>query len=177
MHASNLKHSAIRAAVLGALMASTAGAALAQAKPQGPPATTKGAVKSNPKADKGQATAAAARTAARERKAENNALKSARSEPKALLKGMRFSPYEKRLLGAVEKRYAGQFKQLETADKASDKAGAPDAAYRAKLDALRLQERAELRAILTPQQQVVYDQNIVVRDADQARKADRDSKR
>jgi hypothetical protein len=174
MHASNLKNSVIRAAVFGALMASSAGVALAQAKPQGPPATTKGAVKSNPKADKGQATAAAARLAARDKKAEKNALKSARSEPKSLLKGMRFSPYEKRLISAVENRYADQFKQLEQADKASDRAGTPNASYIARIDALRVQERAEIRAVLTPSQQEVYDKNVIARDADQARKADRD---
>jgi hypothetical protein len=162
MNASRLKNIAIRTTMLGALLASTAGVAVAQqkAKQQGPPVTTKGTVKSNPKADKGQATAEAARANAREEKAEKSALSAARGEPKSLLKGIKMTEAEKKATGDIEKRYADQFKDLKKSDKAADKAGTPDAAYLAKIDALRLQERAELRAALTPEQQLQYDKNI-----------------
>ena len=63
---------AIRTTALGALLAGFATAATAQKEkhPAGPPVTTMGAMKSHPKADKGQATAEAKRVDARNDKAE-----------------------------------------------------------------------------------------------------------
>jgi Spy/CpxP family protein refolding chaperone len=87
-------------------------------------------------------------------------MSSARGEPKSLLKGIKLTDAEKKATGDIEKRYADQFKDLEKADKASDKAGTPDAALIARIDALRLQERADLRAALTPEQQLQFDKNI-----------------
>lgn len=163
MNAARLKQVAFRATTLGVLLVSTAGIAMAQnGKPDGPPVTTKGAVKSNPKADKGQATAEAARVQARENKAEKSALKNARKEPKALLKGIRFTSEEKRSVKAMEKRYDGLFRDLATADKATNRAGTPDALYISKIEALRLRKRAELRAALTPAQRIAFDNNIAI---------------
>lgn len=161
MKVTRLQTMAIRALVLGAIVAGTAGVAVAQkVKPAGPPVSTKGAVKSNPKADKGQATAAAARADARDRKAEKSAVQSARHEPKSLLKGIKLTDAEKQSTRDIEKKYDAQFKEMEKADKVADKAGTPDASFVAKMDVLRMQERAELRAALTPAQQVEFDRNV-----------------
>jgi hypothetical protein len=167
MNASRLKHFAIRATVLSALLVGTAGVAMAQkVKPAGPPVTTKGAVNSNPKADKGQATAEAARVEARERKAEKSALQSARKEPKSLLKGIKFTRAEKKTIREIDRRYDRLFKDMENSDRNTDKAGTPDAEYLAKIEVVRLRQRAEIRAALTPEQRNVYDSKIAALGAD-----------
>ena len=61
----------------------------------------------------------------------------------------------------IEKKYDVQYKELAKTDKVGDKAGTNDAEFLNKIEALRLQERAELRATLTPEQQVEFDKNIV----------------
>lgn len=161
MNVLRVRNLAIRATVLGALAATTAGVAVAQkVKPAGPPVVTQGGVKSNPHADKGQATAEAARAEARENKAERSALSAARGEPKSLLKGISLTKAEKKTTKDIEKRYADQFKDLEKAEKVGEKAGTADVALNARIDALRAQERAELRAALTPQQRAQYDNNV-----------------
>jgi Spy/CpxP family protein refolding chaperone len=161
MNITRLQSIAMRAVVLGAVVAVTANVAVAQkAKPSGPPVVTKGTVKSNPKADKGQAQAEASRLAARERKIEHDAFKSADHEPKSALKGIKLTDEQKLATKAIEKRYADQFKALQKADKAADKAGTDDVTLAAKVDALRLQERAELRNVLTTEQQAEFDRNL-----------------
>jgi hypothetical protein len=158
MTISRVQQLAIRAMMLGAFLASTAVNVAAQ-KQDGPPKVTKGTVKSNPKADKGQATAEAARVEARNRKAIKSSFKSARGEPKALLRGIRFSPMEKRLNAVITKRYAGDYKALEKAGKDADKAGTPDAGILAKIDAIRLLARSELRDAMTEQQRIRFESN------------------
>ena len=166
MNASRLKYRAIRATTLAALLISTAGVAMAQkARPDSPPVTTKGAAKSNAKAAKGQATAEAARVEARERKAEKRALKAARSEPKALLKGIKFRTEDRRTVRDIRNRYDRLFKDLVNSDNNTDRAGIPDALYLSKIEALRLRERAEIRGALTSEQQHRYDINITRRDS------------
>ena len=167
MTTSRIQLLAIRAITLGAFLASTAGIAAAQ-KSDGPPKVTKGSVKSNPKADKGQATAEASRTAARERKAVKSSFKIARHEPKALLRGIKFSPMEKRMNADITKRYAGEYKVLEKAGKAADKAGTPDAGIRAKIDGIRMLERSELRDAMTSDQRTRFDSNQAALDAKRA---------
>ena len=166
MNTIRLQAIVIRVTMLGVLVAGTAGVAMAQkAKPAGPPITTRGAAKSSPKADKGQATAEKARTEAREEKAERSALESARHEPKSSLKGIKLTDAQKTSAKEIEKKYAEQYKDMEKAEKASDKKGTEDATFASKVDALRTQERAELRALLTPEQQVLFDKNIAPRVA------------
>jgi Spy/CpxP family protein refolding chaperone len=166
MKTTRLQNIMIRAAVLGAIIAGSAGIASAQkAKPAGPPVVTKGSTQSNPKADKGQATAQAARTEAREEKGERLALKNARQESKDGLKGIKLTEAQKDATKAIAKRYEDQYKELSKSEKTGDKAGTEDAAIVAKIDALRLQERAELRAALTPEQQIEFDKNLVAKVA------------
>jgi hypothetical protein len=156
-----LQYIAIRAAVLGVVAAGIPSFADAQkAKPSGPPVVTKGTLKSNPKADKGQATAEAARAEARDRKGEHTAIKAARQESKNAVKGLGLTDAERSAWNDVEKKYEVQYKDLEKSEKAGDKAGTDDPAFIAKVDALRAQERMELRALLTPEQQTQYDRNI-----------------
>ena len=148
-------------ATIGALVAMTAGVAGAQkSKPAGPPVTTHGESKAAAPAANGQATAEASRTDAKADKAEAAAMKSARSEPKALLKGIKLSKTEKTSVGAIQKKYDTQLKDLEKQAKAADKAGTPDATLVAKIDALRTQERTDLRAALTPDQATAFDKNV-----------------
>jgi hypothetical protein len=152
---------AIRATLLGVMLAGSAGVAMAQkVKPAGPPVSTRGAVKSNPKADKGQATAETARVAARERKAEKWELKSARGESKQVLKGIKLSPEEKKSVNDIEKKYDRQYKDLEKAADDAAKAGTPDAAVATKVTELRIQERMELRAALAPEHRADFDKNV-----------------
>ena len=116
-----------------------------------PPITTQGTIKSNPKADKGQANAEAKRVEARDDKAtkdaekvadkaEKGADRKAHSEPKALLKGITLTEAQGTTVKAIEKKYDGQLKDLEKQAKTLEKAGTPDAAFVAKIDALRMQE-------------------------------------
>src|SRR5882757_3858601 len=100
----------IRATTLGVLVAGTAGVATGQkAKASGPPITTNGAAKSSPKADKGQATAQAARTEAREEKGERLAFKVARQESKSAMKGIKLTEVEKKQVREIDKRYEDQY--------------------------------------------------------------------
>jgi len=173
MTRSRLTQFATRTAALGVLLAGCAGVALAQkAKPPlGPPVTTQGAVKSNPNADKGQATAESKRIAARDRKAakaadklqnteQRSALKDARSEPKALLKGIALTKAERKSMKAIEKRYAGEFKVIEQQARIAEKAGQADPSVASRVEDLRMRERAELRAALPLAQQARFDSNV-----------------
>jgi hypothetical protein len=161
----------IQALVAGALVAASATLSSAQkVKPAGPPITTHGETKASESAAKGQANAQAKRTDADEDKAaraadkkedatERAAMKAARGEPHELLKGIKLSSAEKKSVDAIEDKYAKQLKDLEKQEDAAEKAGKPDASIAAKIDALRLQERADLRAALSPDQAKQFDKN------------------
>ena len=152
---------ATAAALLG--VASIAGA---QAKPPaGPPVTNKGATKANEHAAKGQATAQAKRMDAREDKAENAALRKAHAEPEALLKGVKLTKAERKTVQDIRKKYASQIKDLEKQEDAAEKAGTPDTSIVSKIDALRGQERTELRAAIPAAQQARFDKNATAFDA------------
>lgn len=155
----------------GVIVAISAGVASAQkAKAGGPPATTHGQTKANEAAGKGQATAEAKRTDAAEDKtartadkkddaAERAAIKAARSEPKELLKDIKLSKAEKKSIGDIEKKYEGQIKDLEKQQAAAEKSGTPGSSIASKIDALRTQERADLRAALSSEQTAQFDKN------------------
>src|SRR5665647_687725 len=126
MTMSRLTLTAIRSTLLGALLVGFATMAIAQKTkpPVGPPLTTQGTMKSSPKAEKGQDMAESKRAEARDDKAvratdklqnkeQRTALRAARSEPKALLKGIKLTPEEKNAQKAIEKRYSGEFNEIE----------------------------------------------------------------
>jgi hypothetical protein len=157
--------------VVGTLVMMSANVASAQkARPAGPPATTHGQTKANEAAAKGQATAEAKRTDAAEDKAakttekkedatERASIKAARGEPKELLNGIRLSKTEEKSVDDIEKKYESQLKDLEKQETAAEKSGTPDASIASKIETLRTQERADLRAVLTPAQTTQFDKN------------------
>src|SRR2546423_1227621 len=176
MTVTRLSKMTIQFATVAAMIALSAGAASAQKKapaphPAGPPVTTHGETKANVKAAKGQETAESARTEAKEKKAakmaekkadnaETVALKSARSEPGKDLKGIKLTKAERTSVEGIEKNYSSQLKDLEKQETAAEKAGTPDASLVAKIDALRMQERTDIRAALTPAQATRFDKNV-----------------
>lgn len=163
---------AIRTTAVGVLFISFTSLAIAeQGKPQGsPPVTTKGAVKAAPQADKGQATAQAARVEARQRKAVQNAdrlqnreqrmaLKTARGEPRALLLGIRLSREQWKALNATEQRYVLQLRDIEQQARIAERAGQADPSVVARIEELRRRERAELRNALLARDWARFDRN------------------
>lgn len=164
---------ASRTTVLGALLAGFATLAVAQKPkpPAGPPLITQGTMKSNPNANKGQAIAEAQRAEARDDKAvrasdkarnrdQRVALKTARHEPKALLRGIKFTPGERKSHKAIEKRYADELKDLRKLTRQAEQEGRTDLHLTVRIDELRLRERAELRRALTPAQYARFDRNV-----------------
>ncbi len=103
----------------------------------------------------------AAREAAKaDAKAENRLEKQVREEPKHLLKGIKLTHAQKRQIHEIDKQYEEQLKTIVKEDQAADKAHAPTSDL-AAVTALRDQERAALRALLTPEQQAKFDANIL----------------
>ena len=174
MTRSHLMRIAMRTTTLGAFLAGFATVALAQQKTKPvsvPPVTTKGAIKSSPSADKGQATAESKRTDAAadktaraadkvEDKAERMALKEAKTEPEHVLKGIKLTGAEKKAVNTIEKKFSAEIKDAEKAEDAAEKAGHPDATFASKIDAIRLEERTALRDALTTKEQVKFDKNV-----------------
>jgi len=107
----------------------------------------------------------AARAAARENKEETAALHRARTEPRALLKGVKLTKAERTSVADIEKRYSTQLRDLAKQEDAAEKAGTPDAAVVSRIDAIRTQERADLRAALSASQQTRFDKNASALDA------------
>jgi hypothetical protein len=87
-------------------------------------------------------------------------------DQKHLTKGIKLTSAEKKQLKAIEKRYDAQFRSLRKSERAADRAAKKngttddDAAFSAQLSQLRTQERAEMRAVLTSQQQSIFDSNV-----------------
>jgi hypothetical protein len=144
-----------------AILVLSANVAQAQkAKPSGMPATSKAHMS---KADKDAMKASrSAATAARqaEEKAERSALAGVKDQRKALLRGVKLSKEEKAAVKAVEKRTDDQAKTIESDARTAEKAGNPMADEAEKLNALRDQERTDLRAALTAEHQTRFDANV-----------------
>jgi hypothetical protein len=87
-------------------------------------------------------------------------------DQKRLTKGIRLTLAEKKQLKAIEKKYDAQFRAIRknevAADNAARKNGTTDsdAAFQTQLSQLQTQERAEMRAVLTPPQQSIFDSNV-----------------
>lgn len=87
-------------------------------------------------------------------------------DQKLLTKGIRLTPAEKKQFKAIEKKYDADFRNLRknevAADKAAKKNGTADSdvAFQAQLSQLQTQERADMRAVLTTQQQSIFDSNV-----------------
>lgn len=168
----HVKKWTIHIATVAALMALSASVAHAQKgkAPAGPPITTHGQTKANAAAANGQATAQASRTDAdadkaaktadkSEDAAERAAVKATRSQPKALLKGIKLSKTQEKSVDSIQKKYDDQLKALDKQEDAAEKAGTSTTAIDAKISALGTQERADLRAVLDPSQVTQFDKN------------------
>jgi len=161
----------IHVATVGMFVMTSAAIASAQ-KPHapGPPVTTHGETKASANAAKGQANAEAKRSDAAADKtakdadkkadaAERTAMNVARSEPGKLLKGIKLSKTEKKSVEDIEKKYDKQLNDLDKQEDAAEKSGTPDATIASKIDALRTQQEADLRAVLNPDQVKLFDKN------------------
>ncbi len=173
MTISRSTRNALRMTVLGVLLAGFATLGIAQqARPaKGPPVTTKGAVQSAPKADKGQATAQAARIESRQRMAVKNAdrlrnkeqvsaLKLARGEPWALRRGIRLGPDRSTAMNRIESRYFGDLTALEARARTAERAGQADPSVVARIEEMRRRERTEMRDLLLARDQARFDRNV-----------------
>jgi hypothetical protein len=119
-----------------------------------------GAATTKPRHHRASKAAARARAQAR---AENAARRDVQTQPERLLKGIKLTPAQKTQRKAIRKGYEAQLEALRKDEKATAKAGLPTTDYVAKITALRDQERADLRSMLTPTQQARFDANIARR--------------
>jgi aminopeptidase N len=160
MTMSRLTLAAFRSTLLGALLVGLATMAVAQTTkpPVGTPLTTQGTMKSSAKAEKGQDKAVRA-TDKLQNKEQRTALKAARGEPKALLKGIKLTPAEKNAQKAIQKRYTDQFNEIEKQARIGEKAGQADPSVAARVEDLRRRQRAEMRGGLMPAAHARFDNN------------------
>lgn len=93
------------------------------------------------------------------RKDQDKELKEQEKVP--MTHGIRLTREERARLREIDRRYDAQLRGLEKEMNASEKAGRlSDPAILARINTVRDQERAELRAALTPAQQVLFDRNV-----------------
>ena len=107
------------------------------------------------------------------RNADKAADKTERSElmfahdQKHVMKGIRLTSAEKKQIKTIEKKYDADYRSLRqkelAADKAAKKNGTAesDVTFESQLSQLQTQERSDMRAVLTPQQQSVFDSNVI----------------
>jgi Spy/CpxP family protein refolding chaperone len=100
-------------------------------------------------------------------------------DQKLLTKGIRSTSAEKKQMKAIEKKYDADYRDLlqkaKAADRAARKNGTAsgshaglktlpqplsDATFQSQLSQLQTQERTDMRAVLTPQQQSIFDSNV-----------------
>ena len=95
----------------------------------------------------------------REEKAEKSEFKMAKGQNKHLLKGIKLTAAQKQQVKDINKKYNAQYETLEKQEKDADKAKQPNAQIMTQLQSTRDQEKAELRCVLTPDQQARFDSN------------------
>lgn len=98
-------------------------------------------------------------------KTERSELKFAHDQ-KLLTKGIRLTSAEKKQFKAIEKKYDADYRDLRQKEKAADKAAKKngttetDAPFQSQLLQFQTQERTDMRAVLTVQQQSIFDSNV-----------------
>lgn len=92
-------------------------------------------------------------------RAQHESFKTARQQSSRLTNGVKLTSAQRRQFESMRKRYDAQYRALEKQERRLDKANQSDAAVLQQLEALRLKERTDLRAILTPEQQAIFDRN------------------
>lgn len=99
-----------------------------------------------------------------ESRAERDARRDAHDQSRYLLRGVKLGAAERSQVRAIDKRYELQLRTLRRDEKAADKSGTDnDAAFAQRIAALAAQERADIRAVLSPAQQARFDANISAR--------------
>ncbi len=171
MPTSRMKRMARRTAAASAMLTGFASISVAQGARTGPPVTTQGELKANPKAAKGQLKATSKRADAKKRnearaldkehdKAEHAAWKLAKAERKAALRGITLTAAQRSAADAVERRYIVERRALLKEQEAAWLAGKADPTMVSRIEALRMRERADLRAGLTRLEQEHFDRNV-----------------
>ncbi len=98
-------------------------------------------------------------------KTERSELKFAHDQ-KLVTKGIRLTSAEKKQVKAIEKKYDADYRSLRqnelAANKAAKKNGTAesDATFDSQLSQLQTQERSDMRSVLTPQQQSIFDSHV-----------------
>jgi Spy/CpxP family protein refolding chaperone len=95
----------------------------------------------------------------REEKAEKSEFKMAREQNKRLLKGIKLTAAQKEQVKDIVKKHGEHYKSIEKQERDADKAGQPSEQFMTQLQQMREQEKTDLRAVLTPDQQARFDQN------------------
>lgn len=85
-----------------------------------------------------------------------------------LLEGITLTEAQKEQAKVIREKYVPQLVQLRKAEQA---VGRPDEATRAQMADLKNKQAAELRAILTADQQVIFDRNMAAMKSHGAHKA------
>ena len=117
-----------------------------------PPKAKSAAMKDEKKAEN--------KTAKAEDHAEHKAFDRADGAPKKWLAGVKLTAAEKTQVKTIEDKYSTQLKTLKKDHMAAEKAGKEDDTQIAgKVQAIVDQEKAELRATLTTDQQTKFDAN------------------
>jgi hypothetical protein len=126
----------------------------AQAAPPKPAKTV--AMKDEKKAEK--------KVAKVEDHAEHKAFDKANGAPKKWLAGVKLTAAEKTQVKSIEGKYSTQLETLKKDHMAAEKAGKEDdSQIAAKVQAIVDQERAEIRAALTADQQTKFDANVAAK--------------
>ena len=74
-----------------------------------------------------------------------------------LFEGITLTEAQQKQVQEVSEKYRGQMRELMPN---GFQGGPPDDATRAKMDALRTKQNADIRAILTADQQTIFDKNV-----------------
>jgi hypothetical protein len=93
-------------------------------------------------------------------RAEKAAKKELKDQPKSLTKGIKLTNAEKSQVKTIEQKYNDQLKALEKQREKAEKSGQSTTDLARRISALRDQERAELRAALTPEHRGQFDVNL-----------------
>jgi hypothetical protein len=91
-----------------------------------------------------------------------SALRATRREPKAALKGISLSSGEKRATWFIAEKFLDASEELDKTHQNSYRASSYVSTLMADIATLRLKQRAELRAALSPDKRVRYDENVAL---------------
>ena len=106
-----------------------------------------------------QVASATKKAEKREERAEKAEFKMAREQNKYLLKGIKLTAAQKDQIKGIVKKHNEHYKSIEKQERDADKAGQPSEQFMTQLQQMRDLEKADLRAVLTPEQQARFDQN------------------